>query len=216
MGRLRGRLRGPPSRSSRISAIEAATSGTRAVIDDATQGLSSIRTDIARLHEPRRERAPHTPAPAGPALRPVRPMSRLVPRGGVFVSWRMLAILLLLGAGTLWATGSLPLAPVAPTRRPVATPVREETPDWSAAWRPGQPAPAASPIVTGTIQAAPAAEKPAAASLAQSQPAPRRTYHSRETPQHGRVARRVLATRSVEPAAAAAPSRAWTGTFYAK
>ena len=213
-----GRLRGPPSRSSRITAIEAATSGTRAVIEDAEKGLISIRADIARLNEPRRESVPRSHAPAAPPPRPVQPLSRLVPRGGVFLSWRTLGALIVLGVAAVCGADLLTLPATGPAKRPLARAVPEEAPDWSAAWQPSQASHADTPaarITTGSVQSGTGQDRPSSAGADAAPAGPRRTYHSRETPQ-GHVAKRVLATRPAEPAAPSSSSRAWTGTFFSK
>ena len=191
-------------------------------MDNALQDLSAIRKDIERLHEPRQVIVVRAPAPTGPIPSPIHPLSRLVPRGGVFLSWRTLAALTTLGTAAYWIADLGLQAPGAPAKATVAAAAPVETPDWSQTWQPdrsvqpGRSAPGVSPLVTGSVSAAAPPAKPSSDANHHEQPGARRTYHSRETQQQGRVTRRVLATRPAEPPASSSTSRAWTGTFYEK
>lgn len=192
-------------------------------MDNALQDLSAIRKDIERLNEPRGPVVQPVVVSTAPIPPPVRPLSRLVPRGGVFLSWRALAALTMLGTAAYWIADLAPQAPGAPAKAPVAAAAPVETPDWSQTWQPArsvQPGRASGPgvstIATGSINPAAPPAKPPSDAEHHEQHGPRKTYHSREPQQQGRVTRRVLATRQAEPSATSSASRAWTGTFYEK
>lgn len=213
-----GRKRGPSSRASRISAFEAETTSSRALLAHADRGLSSIRSDIAKLREPKGvPEQPYLPQDVPQnteALAHVRPQSRLMPRRGLR-SPRLFFAGALLAAGVYWGWDLLTPAGPRAISRLGDKKAAEDQLDWAQTWQPVQPQSLSARAMTTAIGGLAVAQKPSAGGAVPPASVPRRAEHVREAAR-GQVVKRVLAPRSAPAVQASPGNRQWTGTFFAR